>query len=100
VRIGVAPSTFAESSLAAPCRRRLAVVLSRYDDLVREVLVCAADGGGCKISVVFGSGEELSVTQARILEARELNYLIDRLGRAVARRVALGQRLGLEPLGS
>lgn len=94
MRIGVPPSTFGDPSLAMLCRRRLGVVLSRYADLVSEVLVQAAEGRGCTIAVVFGSGEELSVTQAEVHEAGGLNYLVDRVGRAVARRVKLGQRPG------
>ena len=93
VRIDLAPTSFAQTQFASVCRRRLAVVLSRYTDLVSEVLVRPAEHEGCRIEVVFGAGGSVSVVQERIGDLASINYLVDRVGRAVARRVDLGTNL-------
>jgi hypothetical protein len=71
------------------CRRRLTVVLSRYADVVERVRVELSGSDGCAIEVEFSSGEALRVSQDGGAELGALRHLIDRVGRAVARRVAL-----------
>ncbi|NVB39715.1 hypothetical protein G6O69_17865 [Pseudenhygromyxa sp. WMMC2535] len=93
--LDLGPALLEDPELGSLVQKRLNSQLARYADLLRGISVRQIQGeeegtgsSRCEVEVHFNSGSTLLISQTGDAERDALIFLLDRVARAVARRVA------------